>query len=66
MSSKTPSADDIVRPMQSTQRWYYIVFGIASLLALGWFGLWSIQLQRGLAVTNLADWGSAGGVTWGL
>ncbi|MFO7925685.1 MAG: NrfD/PsrC family molybdoenzyme membrane anchor subunit [Natronomonas sp.] len=52
--------------MQSTSMGYYIVFAVASVLALIWFGLWSIQLQRGLAVTNLADWGSAGGVTWGL
>ncbi|MGM0715604.1 MAG: NrfD/PsrC family molybdoenzyme membrane anchor subunit [Halobacteriota archaeon] len=66
MSSNTPSVDDIVRPMQSTSMGYYIVFAVASVLALIWFGLWSIQLQRGLAVTNLADWGSAGGVTWGL
>jgi molybdopterin-containing oxidoreductase family membrane subunit len=66
MSSRTPSVDDIVRPMQSTSKGYYIVFAVASVLALIWFGLWSIQLQRGLAVTNLADWGSAGGVTWGL
>ena len=66
MSSRTPSSDDIVRPMQSTSKWYYVLFGAASLLALVWFGLWSIQLSQGLAVTNLADWGSAGGVTWGL
>ena len=66
MSSRTPNTDDIVRPMQSTAKWYYVVFGAASVLALVWFGMWSIQLSRGLAVTNLADWGSAGGVTWGL
>ncbi|CCQ37575.1 probable anaerobic dehydrogenase membrane anchor subunit [Natronomonas moolapensis 8.8.11] len=66
MSSRTPNTDDIVRPMQSTAKWYYVVFGAASVLALVWFGLWTIQLSRGLAVTNLADWGSAGGVTWGL
>ncbi len=66
MSSRTPTTDDIVRPMQNTAKWYYVVFGAASVLALVWFGLWSIQLSRGLAVTNLTDWGSAGGVTWGL
>ncbi|WP_181692498.1 NrfD/PsrC family molybdoenzyme membrane anchor subunit [Natronomonas sp. LN261] len=66
MSSRTPSAEDIVRPMQSTSAGYYIVFGIASLLSVVWLGLWALQLDRGLAVTNLADWGSAGGVTWGL
>lgn len=66
MSSRTPSADDIVRPMQQTTKKYYLIFAVASALALVWFALWGVQLDRGLAVTNLGDWGSAGGVTWGL
>jgi molybdopterin-containing oxidoreductase family membrane subunit len=52
--------------MQSTSKKYYLVFVAAGLLALAWFGLWTIQLNNGLAVTNLSDWGSGGGVTWGL
>jgi len=66
MASKTPSSEDIVRPMQSTSKKYYAVFAAATVGALVWFVMWGIQLDRGLAVTSLSDWGSAGGVTWGL
>ena len=34
---------------------------------LGWFLLaWAWQLQYGLIVTGLADWGTSGGVPWGI
>ncbi|CAI50563.1 probable anaerobic dehydrogenase membrane anchor subunit [Natronomonas pharaonis DSM 2160] len=66
MSSKTPSTDDIVRPMQTTGKKFYIVFALAAVVGLAWIGLWLYQVDRGLAVTNLSDWGSGGGVTWGL
>jgi len=66
MSSKEASPEDIVRPMQSTSRWYYAVFAAAGIVALIWLALWGYQLEEGLIVTNLADWGSGGGVTWGV
>ncbi len=66
MSSKTPTREDIVRPMQSTSKGYLAVFAVASVIAAAWMVLWLIQVDRGLAVTNLSDWGSGGGVTWGL
>lgn len=31
-----------------------------------WMAVYGWQLQEGLIVTNLADWGSGGGATWGL
>ncbi len=66
MGSKTPTKDDIVRPMQQTSKTFYAVFAAASLVGLIWIALWLLQVDRGLAVTNLSDWGSGGGVTWGL
>jgi molybdopterin-containing oxidoreductase family membrane subunit len=66
MSSKKASPADIVRPMQSTARWYKALFAVAAVVALIWVVLWGRQLQEGLIVTNLADWGSGGGVTWGV
>ena len=66
MSSKEATPEDIVRPMQSTALWYKILFAVAALVALGWFVLWGRQLDQGLIVTNLADWGSGGGVPWGV
>ncbi len=66
MSSKKASPTDILRPMQSTARWYKALFAVAAVVALVWVVLWGRQLQEGLIVTNLADWGSGGGVTWGV
>ena len=65
MSSKETTPADIVRPTKSTSRWYYLIGGVATLVALVWLVGWSWQLENGLIVTWLADWGS-GGVTWGL
>jgi len=45
--------------------WYYLIGGVATLVALVWLVGWGWQLENGLIVTWLADWGS-GGVTWGL
>ncbi len=66
MSQKEATPEDILRPMQSTGRWYKIIFAVLALIAVGWMAIWGYQLEHGLAVTNLSDWGSGGGVTWGL
>ncbi|AEH36706.1 NrfD/PsrC family molybdoenzyme membrane anchor subunit [Halopiger xanaduensis] len=66
MSTKTPSRADILRPITSTSRKYYALVAVAGL-ALGVFLIgWAYQLQQGLAVTGLSDWGTGGGVTWGV
>ncbi len=66
MSTKRPSKEDILRPIQHTSRGYYILLGVAAL-ALGLFLVgWMYQLSEGMIVTGLSDWGSGGGVTWGL
>jgi molybdopterin-containing oxidoreductase family membrane subunit len=66
MSSQKATPADIVRPTESTSKWYYIVGAVATVIALVWVVLWGWQLENGLVVTGLADWGSGGGVTWGL
>ena len=66
MSQKEATPEDILRPMQHTSRKWYIAFGVAALVALAWMAVWGWQLEHGLAVTDLSDWGSGGGVTWGL
>jgi Ni/Fe-hydrogenase subunit HybB-like protein len=65
-STRPVSRDDIVRPIETlSRRWI-----AATVLALAAIGVWVFfylqQLQHGLIVTNLADWGSSGGVPWGL
>ncbi|AHG02319.1 dehydrogenase (plasmid) [Halostagnicola larsenii XH-48] len=66
MSTERPTREDILRPIQHTSKGYFVVFAIAGLaFALFLLG-WMYQLSEGLVVTGLSDWGSGGGVTWGL
>ncbi|WP_336136669.1 NrfD/PsrC family molybdoenzyme membrane anchor subunit [Natronomonas amylolytica] len=58
--------DTLVRPIQSRSKGYLALL-VAALAAIGvWLAFYIHQLQQGLIVTNLADWGSGGGVPWGL
>jgi Ni/Fe-hydrogenase subunit HybB-like protein len=58
--------DVLVRPIQSRSKGYLALL-VASLAAIGiWLAFYIQQLEQGLIVTNLADWGSGGGVPWGL
>ncbi len=66
MSQKEATPADILRPIYQTGRWYKIGFAVAALVAVVWMAIWGYQLEHGLAVANLSDWGSGGGVTWGL
>jgi len=66
MSTKTPTEADILRPIKKPTKKYIALFGVAGA-AFGLFLLlWAYQLWEGMAVTGLSDWGSGGGVTWGL
>ncbi|MEX2323064.1 MAG: NrfD/PsrC family molybdoenzyme membrane anchor subunit [Acidimicrobiia bacterium] len=56
----------VLRPLGRPSPRYLIVLG-AALIALLWFvQAWVFQLRHGLVVTNLSDWGTGGGVPWGL
>ncbi len=66
MSTEDAGPDDILRPIENTSKWWYIAFGAVSAIALAWVTVWGYQLQEGLIVTGLADWGSGGGSTWGV
>ncbi|NGM70917.1 polysulfide reductase NrfD [Natronolimnobius sp. AArcel1] len=68
MSTKTPDESDILRPIgiDAISKPYLALFGAASV-AFGIFLIgWMYQLWVGMSVTGLSDWGSGGGVTWGL
>ncbi|MCW8173757.1 dehydrogenase [Natrialba swarupiae] len=60
MSTKLPTTEDIVQPMQQTTRWYYLTFATAASALLLWLVAWAYQLQQGMIVTGLSDWGSGG------
>lgn len=56
----------ILRPLGRPSRRYLIVLAVA-VGGLLWFALtWAYQLRHGLVVTGLSDWGTGGGVPWGL
>ncbi|MGK2230425.1 MAG: Ni/Fe-hydrogenase subunit HybB-like protein, partial [Methanobacteriota archaeon] len=58
--------EDLVRPMRKPGKKYMIVGALATVGFLIFAVAYGFQLENGLAVTNLSDWGSGGGVTWGL
>jgi Ni/Fe-hydrogenase subunit HybB-like protein len=56
----------ILRPIARPSSRYWALLALA-VVGLLWFALaWAFQLRNGLIVTGLADWGSAGGVPWGI
>ena len=65
-SPSDANVEDLLRPMNAPTRKYYLVAGAALFGILLWASGYVLQLQYGLIVTNLGDWGSPGGVTWGL
>ncbi|WP_254763940.1 NrfD/PsrC family molybdoenzyme membrane anchor subunit [Natrinema marinum] len=66
MSTKAPTEEDILRPINTLTKKYFILYGIAALGLGAFLVAWAYQLQKGLIVTGLGDWGSGGGATWGL
>ncbi|MBE7519275.1 MAG: polysulfide reductase NrfD [Thermoflexaceae bacterium] len=57
----------ILRPLaHRPSRRYYIVLALA-LLGLLWYAqAWAFQLEHGMVVLGIGDWGSGGGIPWGL
>ncbi len=66
MSTKTPSEADILRPINNTSKKYFIGLGLAGGAFAIFLAMWIYQLSVGLVITGLSDWGSGGGVTWGV
>ncbi|WP_394740987.1 NrfD/PsrC family molybdoenzyme membrane anchor subunit [Natronococcus roseus] len=66
MSTKAPTEADILRPIKNTTTTYFLLFGVAGLALLIFLIGWAYQLAEGLIVTGLSDWGTGGGVTWGV
>ncbi|WP_306054371.1 NrfD/PsrC family molybdoenzyme membrane anchor subunit [Natronococcus wangiae] len=66
MGTKTPTEADILRPIKNTSTTYLALVAIAGLAFVLFLIGWSYQLAEGMIVTGLSDWGSGGGVTWGV
>lgn len=59
--------ETILRPILSRpSRRYYVVLVLA-LAGLAWYGYaWAFQLEHGMIVLGIGDWGTGGGIPWGL
>lgn len=59
--------DIILRPIEWRPGWKYFVILIAALAGLLWYAqAWAFQLRHGMIVLGIGDWGSGGGIPWGL
>ena len=65
MSMPDAGPEDLIRPIRKPTRSYFILAGLASVAVVIFVAAYTLQLIHGLEVTNLSDWGSGGGVTWG-
>lgn len=58
--------DQVLAPIDTTRKRYYaflVLLGIGVL----WFAFaWLVQLRGGMIYTSLRDWGTQGGVPWGV
>lgn len=60
------STDQILSPLQhTTWRFKVLMTSVLILILVFLFG-WFLQLQNGLIVTGLVDWGTGGGAPWGV
>ncbi len=64
----TPSAprERLTDPLEKTSKLYYALVGVTGLLVLGMLFSFVTVLTQGHHVTGLENWGTDGGVPWGL
>lgn len=55
----------LLRPLQETSSRYYVVLAVAVLATLAFLVTWLLELTGG-HMMNLENWGTGGGVPWGL
>ena len=60
------SEETLLRPITSLSRGYLVAIGLGCAAIAFWLAFYVQQLYHGLIVTNLGDWGTGGGVPWGL
>ncbi|MDP2730402.1 MAG: NrfD/PsrC family molybdoenzyme membrane anchor subunit [Dehalococcoidales bacterium] len=67
MRIRTESREDkILKPMAPPTIKYLLTLAISGALLIWFFAAWAWQLRYGLVVTGLGDWGTTGGVPWGI
>lgn len=58
--------DKILKPLSIPTNKYYLLLLISGAIIVWFLLAWAWQLEYGLVVTGLADWGTTGGVPWGI
>lgn len=58
--------DKILKPMGRPSKGFFAVVAISGAAVVWFFLAWGWQLKYGLSVTGLADWGTTGGIPWGI
>ena len=66
LDSAEARTQQILKALSTPSVKYYALLGIAAAGILWFLTAWSFQLKYGLIVTDLADWGTSGGVPWGM
>jgi Ni/Fe-hydrogenase subunit HybB-like protein len=75
MAIKTPTPTAVRPPDRTTAvlrplgplSWRSVAVLVTGAAGLAWFAqAWAFQLRHGMIVTGLGDWGTAGGVPWGI
>jgi molybdopterin-containing oxidoreductase family membrane subunit len=56
----------ILRPLGRPSSRYLVLLAVAVVGVLWFAYAWAFQLKNGMVVTGLSDWGTGGGVPWGL
>lgn len=60
------TVDDVLEPMRRPSAKWIALVVVTGLVLLWFMFAWVTQLRGGLLETGLGDWGSGGGVPWGM
>ncbi|MDP3879288.1 MAG: NrfD/PsrC family molybdoenzyme membrane anchor subunit [Dehalococcoidales bacterium] len=67
MRARIETRDDkILKPMGAPTIKYYLTLAISGAALLWFLAAWAWQLRYGLVVTGMGDWGTTGGIPWGI
>lgn len=56
----------LIRPLTESGTKFYVAFSAAAVLSIVGIGAWIYQLNSGMHITGLGDWGTMAGAPWGL
>ena len=60
------AADIVLRPMRKPTWKLWVTLALCAVGVVWFLQAWVFQLQEGMIVTGLGDWGTGGGIPWGI